>query len=190
MKTKGRLIIIAAPSGTGKTSVIKRFLSKHPDMIHSVSCTTRPARRGETDGKDYHFIEEEMFRKWAKEGRFAEWALVHDHMYGTPKEPLDRALENGVDVLLDVDVVGSLNLKKLYGNRAVSVFLVPPTMEELKKRLGSRGTDSKEVQELRLKNALTELTFKDKFDYQIVNDRLERACEEIEKIIDSPISLC
>lgn len=186
MDKKGRLIIIAAPSGTGKTSVIRRFLSGHPDMIYSVSCTTRPPRPGEVDGKDYHFIDEKKFREWMKDGKFAEWAPVHDHFYGTPKGPIDGALKKGTDVLLDLDVVGSLNLKKIYGDRAVSIFLDPPSMGELKKRLFGRGTDSREVQELRLKNALTEMTFKDKFDHRVINDDLGRACGEIEGILSSP----
>ncbi|MFH0799529.1 MAG: guanylate kinase [Pseudomonadota bacterium] len=183
MKRKGRLIIVTAPSGTGKTSVIHRFLSAHPDMIHSVSCTTRPIRKGEVDGRDYHFIDREEFSKGIDDGKFAEWAEVHNNFYGTPNAPLEAWLAAGTDVLLDVDVVGSLSLKKIYGGRAISIFLVPPTMDELKRRLALRGTDLAEVQALRLKNALTEMTFKDRFDHQVVNDVLDRACAEIGSII-------
>jgi guanylate kinase len=183
MTPRGHLIIIAAPSGTGKTSVIRRFLATHPQMIHSVSCTTRPMRVGDVDGRDYHFIDEATFRRWIAEGRFAEWAEVHDHLYGTPREPLDAALAAGTEVLLDLDVVGSLNLKKMYGDRAITIFLTPPSMEELTRRLASRGTDAPEIQALRLKNALAELAAKDEFDHQVVNDDLERACQEIEEII-------
>ena len=183
MARKPRLIIIAAPSGTGKTTVIRRFLETHPDMVHSVSCTTRPMRPGDVEGRDYYFIDQKEFEDGIKKNKFAEWAEVHSHLYGTPKEPLDRWLKQNKDILLDVDVIGSLNLKKIYGKQAISIFLVPPSMEELKRRLSQRKTDSPEAQALRLKNAMTEMTYKDKFDHQVVNDVLERACGEIEKII-------
>lgn len=187
MPHHGRLIIIAAPSGTGKTTVIRRFLGSHPQMTHSVSCTTRPIRPGEVDGRDYHFWDDAAFRAGIDGGRFAEWAEVHDHFYGTPREPLERWLAEGRDVLLDVDVVGSLNLKREFGERAIAIFLVPPSMEELKRRLSLRGTDSPEVQALRLKNAIAEMDRRDDFDHQVVNDDLDRACEEIEGIIASGV---
>lgn len=186
MGTKGHLIIIAAPSGTGKTTVIRRFLATHPHMTHSVSCTTRPMRPGDVDGRDYHFIDEAAFRKGIGEGAFAEWAMVHGNYYGTPKAPLDQALAADRDILLDLDVVGTLNLKKMYGDQATTIFLAPPSMEELERRLTSRGTDAPEVQAIRLTNALAELASKDQFDHQVVNDDLERACGEIEKIIGKP----
>lgn len=181
---KGRLIIISAPSGTGKTSVIRRFLKTHPRMIHSVSCTTRPIRAGEKDGEDYHFISAETFRKMAQEKAFAEWAEVHKHSYGTPREPLDRWMEEGIDVLLDLDVQGGMNLKKMYGKRAISIFLMPPSEEELKRRLASRGTDSPEVQALRLQNARREMTFRDRYDVCVLNDNLDQACRAIEKVLE------
>lgn len=184
MDTKsGRLIIVAAPSGGGKTSVIKRFLTTHPHMVHSISCTTRPMRAGEVNGRDYLFIDQKTFEDGIKNGRFAEWAKVHNHYYGTPKETLDAWITEGKNVLLDLDIMGSLSLKKIYNDRAISIFILPPSMDELKRRLAGRGTDSREVQEFRLKNALHELTYKDKFDYQVVNDVLELTCQKIEKII-------
>ncbi len=183
MPSKGRLIIIASPSGGGKTSVIKHLLKKYPDMVHSISYTTRPMRPGEVNGKYYHHITQKKFEEGIKKGEFAEWANVHNQIYGTPRAPLDRWIAEGKDVVLDLDIVGSLNLKKLYGERAVTIFLLPPSMEELKKRLLSRKTDSPDVQQIRLQNAIAELTHKDKFDFQVVNDVLEKACAEIEKII-------
>lgn len=180
---KGRLIIIAAPSGGGKTSVIERLMAAHPDMVHSISCTTRGMRRGEKDGEYYHHIDRKTFEEGIRSGKFAEWADVHNNFYGTPKAPIDKWLVDGKDVLLDLDVVGSLNLKKLYKDRAISFFLFPPSMDILQERLVGRGTDSREVQELRLKNAMTEMTFKDNFDHQIVNDILEKTCREIEQIL-------
>lgn len=183
MKETGRLIVMAAPSGGGKTSVIERLLSRHPNMVHSISCTTRPTRPGEINGKYYHHIDRKTFEEGIGASQFAEWAEVHNNLYGTPKEPLDKWLSEGHDVIFDLDIIGSLNLKKLYGERAITIFILPPSLDELKHRLVRRATDSKEVQELRLKNALEELTHQDEFDYKVVNDDLDKACLEIEKIL-------
>lgn len=182
----GRLIIISAPSGTGKTSVIRRLLNTHPNMIHSVSCTTRPKRSGEVEGKDYHFIDRKPFQKKIKKGEFAEWAEVHQQFYGTPRHPLEKALKDGKDVLLDLDVQGGLKLKQLYGDLAVTLFLLPPSVEELERRLTERGTDSLEEQQIRLENARHELAHKDQYDFQVVNQDLEQACREIEKVLNAP----
>jgi guanylate kinase len=182
---KGLLIVIASPSGGGKTSVIQKFLARHPEMVHSISCTTRPIRPGEVNGKYYHYLDVKEFEDGIKAGHFVEWAKVHNNYYGTPKAPLDKWLSEGKTVLLDLDVVGSLNLKKLYGKKSVTIFILPPSVEELKKRLAGRKTDSAEAQALRLKNALEEMTHKDEFDYRVVNDDLDRVCGEIEEIIRS-----
>lgn len=152
-------------------------------MIHSISCTTRRIRSGEKNGKDYHFISQEAFQERIEKKEFAEWAKVHGEFYGTPKGFLDKALEEGRDVLLDLDVQGGLNLKKIYGEEATTIFLLPPSQEELERRLSRRGTDSPAVQKVRLENARQELTFKDRYDYQVVNDDLERACQQIQKLI-------
>lgn len=181
MKT-GRLIVISAPSGTGKTSVIGRLLSRHPNMLHSVSCTTRSPRGKEVDGKDYHFITPEIFKKRIQLGEFAEWAQVHNWFYGTPKAPLEKALQEGREVLLDLDVQGGMNIKKMFGPKAITIFLLPPSQKELERRLSSRGTDSSEEQQVRLDNARLEMTHKDLYDHQIFNKDLEQACQEIEKI--------
>lgn len=181
----GRLIIISAPSGTGKTSVIERFLKTHPNMIHSVSCTTRSMRKGETGGVEYHFITEERFREQVSRGEFVEWAEVHGHLYGTLKKYLDKILKEGKEILLDLDVQGGMNLKRLYGERALSIFLMPPSMEELKRRLSLRGTDSAEQLGIRLKNAEYEMRQKEHYDTVIVNADLERTCREMEKVLCS-----
>ena len=183
MPRRGRLIVFVAPSGAGKTSVIRLVRSRHDGIGYSVSCTTRPMRPGEVDGRDYCFLDAPTFRRGIDAGRFVEWAEVHGHLYGTPREPLDAALAEGRDVFLDLDVVGSLCLKELYRDRAVAIFLLPPSVDELERRLLLRATDSPEVQRLRLRNALTELTFRDRFDFQVVNDDLERACREIDGIL-------
>lgn len=185
MKHKGKIVVIAAPSGTGKTSVIKRFLADHANAQHSISCTTRPMRPGETDGKDYHFLDAETFRDKISNDEFAEWAEVHEHHYGTLKSTLDEAIESGVNLFLDLDVVGSANLKKMYGDDAVAIFLAPPSMDELERRLVDRKTDSEEQLKIRLNNAVKEMTYKDRFDHLVVNDVLEDACRKIEGIITS-----
>lgn len=186
MKRKGKIIVIAAPSGTGKTSVIKRFLAEHANAAHSISCTTRPMRPGETDGKDYHFLDSETFREKIANDEFAEWAEVHEHHYGTLKSTLDEAIENGVNLFLDLDVIGSFNLKEMYGDDAIAIFLAPPSMDELKRRLVDRKTDSEEQLKIRLDNATKEMTYKDRFDHLVVNDLLDEAYRKIEEII-SPV---
>lgn len=180
---KGRLIILSAPSGAGKTAVIKNLMSRHPEMIHSISCTTRPKRPGSVDDNYYTLISREVFQAGIKNNQFAEWAEVHGNLYGTPREPIDSWLREGRDVLLDLDVVGCLKLQGLYRESSVSIFIMPPSIEELRKRLASRKTDSKEAQGLRLKNAIEEMKYQDKYDHVIVNDVLERACLEIEGIL-------
>lgn len=179
----GRLIVVSSPSGGGKSSVIRRFLETHPNMIHSISCTTRPTRPEARDRGDYHFIDKPIFEKWIAEDKFVEWAEVHNNLYGTLKEPLQKALDSGTDVLLDLDVVGGTNVKKIFGKRAVTIFILPPSIDELKKRLDDRGTDSEKVKTLRLQNALRELKYKDDYDYRVINDDLDEACLEIERIL-------
>ncbi|MBM4394302.1 MAG: guanylate kinase [Deltaproteobacteria bacterium] len=179
----GRLIIISAPSGGGKTSVIRYLMERHPDMVHSISATTRPARPGGADAGYYEMVDEPAFRDGVRDGAFAEWAEVHGFLYGTPRGPLDRWLDEGRDVIADVDVVGGESLKRAYGDRAISIFLLPPSMEALGTRLARRGTDSEEVRGVRLRNAAREVACQDRYDHRVVNDDLDRACAEIERIL-------
>lgn len=183
MKKRGRLIIISAPSGTGKSTVIRRFLKTHPNVVHSISCTTRRMRPDQRDVGDYTFIDQGTFEKWIGEKKFAEWALYCGNFYGTPREPLDRWIEEGKFVLLDLEVIGGTKLKDLYRDDAISIFLLPPSEEELRRRLSQRGTDSEGAQAKRLKTALMEMTYQDRYDYRVINDDLERACEKIEEIM-------
>lgn len=183
MKGEGRLIIIAAPSGAGKTSVIKRFLEKHPNTVHSVSWTTRPKRPGVVDEGYYHITDRKTFEDGVASGQFAEWAEVHGNLYGTPKESLESARREGKDILLDLDIVGALRLKKIYRDKAVSIFIEPPSMDVLKRRLSDRATDSVDVVELRLVNAKKEMEYKDFFDLRFVNDDLDKICAEIERAL-------
>ncbi|MDP2600296.1 MAG: guanylate kinase [Deltaproteobacteria bacterium] len=181
--TKGRLVILSAPSGTGKTSVIQKLLKQYPRMIHSISCTTRSPRGGEKEGADYHFIPEQKFKQMIHDNEFAEWAEVHGCFYGTPKAPLDKWLLEERDVILDLDVQGGMRLKNLFGSRCLTIFLLPPSVEELIKRLSSRGTDSEEAKKLRIENARHELGFKDQYDFQVINRDLDQACKEIIEIL-------
>lgn len=179
----GRLVIFVAPSGGGKTSVIRCLMERHPDLVHSVSQTTRSKRPGGVDDGYYRIVDDQSFRTGVREGAFAEWAEVHGSLYGTPRESLERNLAEGRDVILDLDVVGALNLKREFGDRAITIFLVPPSLDELQRRLAQRGADSQDAQVSRLRNAVKELEARPRFDHQVVNDVLDRTCREVESIL-------
>ena len=181
-KGTGRLYVISAPSGTGKTTVVRSLLARHPDLIESVSYTTRPARSGEQDGADYHFVDADTFRRLIDEGFFAEWAEVHGAFYGTPVHPIEQATAAGKIMVLDVDVQGGMALKDRFPE-AVTVFLLPPSEEELIRRLTRRGTEGTTQIERRLRNAKQEMTYCEKYDYQIVNDDVDHAVDELARLI-------
>jgi len=177
---KGKVIIFSAPSGSGKSTVIGRLMS-HGElrMAFSVSCTSRRPRGTERDGVEYFFITPEEFRARIDNGEFLEYEEVYkDRYYGTLKEQVERQLDNGDNVVLDVDVKGGCNIKKHYGDRALSVFIQPPSVEELRRRLVGRGTDTPKVIEDRIARAEYELTFAPKFDRVVVNDDLDKAVIE------------
>ncbi|MDZ4860953.1 MAG: guanylate kinase [Candidatus Hydrogenedentes bacterium] len=178
----GRVFVVSAPSGAGKHTVLKRVLSGDARLGYSISATTRPPRAGELNGRDYHFLDRETFEKRVSTGGFAEWAEVHGNLYGTLRSELDRAIESGKDVLLELDVQGMRNMRRL-GLDMVSVFIMAPSLEELEQRLRSRGTDSDDVIALRLKNARDEIAAKDEYDHVIVNVDIREAVEELKGII-------
>lgn len=180
----GRLFIMSAPSGAGKTTLCKAILERFPDMRYSVSFTTRNPRPGETEGEDYHFIDRETFQQRLTDNLWAEWARVHDHFYGTSAVFIENALAEGRDVMLDVDVQGALQLMERYPE-SVSIFIMPPSMEILKQRLASRGTDDPDEIEKRLFNAQKEIVQKDRYHYVIVNDRLSETIAELSTIIET-----
>jgi guanylate kinase len=182
MKPKrGHLFIISAPSGAGKTTLAKAVLQQFTDMLYSISYTTRKPRVEERDGVDYHFVSKQDFKKGIKKGRWAEWAEVYGNYYGTSSEFIEKSLSSGCDILLDIDVQGTLQILKHYPD-SVTIFILPPSMNALKKRLEMRGSDSKAVIEKRLVNARKEMAQKDLYRHIIVNDKLSAAIEEISVI--------
>ncbi|HRI89901.1 MAG TPA: guanylate kinase, partial [Candidatus Hydrogenedentes bacterium] len=180
--TRGRVFVVSAPSGAGKHTVLKRVLARDEKLAYSISATTRPPRAGEQDGREYYFLDRDTFEERIAAGEFAEWAEVHGNLYGTPRSELNRIIATGNDVLLELDVQGMRNVKRL-GLDMVSVFIMAPSAEELEQRLRSRGTDSPEVIALRLKNAREEMAAKDEYDHVIVNVDIREAVAELEGII-------
>ncbi|MFP4347178.1 MAG: guanylate kinase [Thermodesulfobacteriota bacterium] len=181
---KGHLFILSAPSGAGKSTLCNALLDRFPDMVYSISFTTRPPRGSETDGVEYHFTDKPSFLKGIEENRWAEWAEVHGNYYGTSADMLDRELNRGRDVLLDIDVQGTFKILERYPE-AVTIFIMPPTFDTLRERMEKRGTDSREVIERRLENARSEIAQKDRYRHVIVNDDLETAVSELNALIES-----
>ena len=182
----GKLIIFSAPSGSGKTTIVKQLLKEEKyNLCFSISATSRQPRHTEVDGRDYYFLKPEDFRSKVDGDAFLEWEEVYtDKYYGTLKSEVERLLNNGKNVIFDVDVVGGLNIKKYYGDKALAVFVQPPSVEELQKRLTGRATDDEATIKSRIDKAEYELTFADKFDVIIVNDVLEKAIEETRSTLD------
>jgi len=182
MKPKrGHLFIISAPSGAGKTTLAKAVLQQFTDMLYSISYTTRKPRAEERDDVDYHFVSKQDFKKGIKKGRWAEWAEVYGNYYGTSAEFIEKSLSSGCDILLDIDVQGTLQILKHYPD-SVTIFILPPSMNALRKRLEMRGSDSKAVMEKRLVNAKKEMAQKKMYRHVIVNDKLSAAIEELSAI--------
>ncbi len=177
------LIILSAPSGTGKTTLCKSIQKVFPEIKWSISYTTRLRGASENDGQDYRFISRKGFEKLIKDRKLAEWENVHGALYGTVKETLIGIIEKNKFLLLELDVKGALKLKKMYPQNTFSIFIIPPTYEDLKKRLISRNTETEEVINIRLKRFKEEITYKSKFDYVMYNDKLSVAVDEVIKIV-------
>lgn len=182
-----KIIIITAPSGAGKTSIVHYLLEKYPrQLAFSVSATTRQPRESEIDGKDYYFLSEEIFRQKIQQNEFVEWEMVYEgKYYGTLYAELERIWSVGKTPVLDIDVKGALHIQRHFPGSSFSIFIQPPSVKELKKRLESRGTETKASLEARVNKATYELSFRDHFNHVIVNNRLEEACAEAEKIVST-----
>ncbi|MBN1142378.1 MAG: guanylate kinase [Deltaproteobacteria bacterium] len=178
----GTLLVVSAPSGAGKTSLSRALLSLFPDLRQSVSFTTRSPRAKEKEGVDYYFIAGREFDEMVRQGDLAEWAVVHGNRYGTSKATLDAALRQGQDILLDIDCQGAAQLKESC-RQGVFIFILPPSLEELKKRLEKRNTDAAADVEIRLQNARREIAAASWYDYIVINDDFGRALEELKSIV-------
>lgn len=176
------LFIISGPSGCGKSTLVRNLLSQIPQVTFSVSHTTRPQRPGEEDGSDYHFVDTKEFNRLIAEGRMAEWAVVHGHHYGTSKLELEKRSAGGMDVVLDIDIQGARQIREKH-KKGLFIFVLPPSYEELKRRLETRGQDSQDVIRTRLDTARKEIRAYPQFDFIIVNDSLESAQRELESIV-------
>ncbi|MEK7795482.1 MAG: guanylate kinase [Candidatus Hydrogenedentota bacterium] len=182
MDAQGTLYVVSAPSGGGKGTILASVLQRDPLLQYAVSATTRPPRQGERDGRHYHFLSEKEFERWKASGRFLEWARVHSHQYGTPVDGVTAGLEAGKDVVLELDVQGMRSVRRVRPS-AVTVFIAPPAMDELERRLRARGGLSEDELKVRLRNAEEELAAKDEYDFIVINDDLESAIAEFERII-------
>ena len=182
--TRGILFVVSSPSGGGKGTLIQRVLKQVPSLSYSVSYTTRPPRNGEVEGREYFFVTTERFEEMVAAGEFLEWARVHGKLYGTSRDQVFRDVHEGRDIILEVDVQGADSVRELVKD-SVSIFILPPSVEILRKRLVARGTDSPEELELRLRNAPEELKRYKAFDYVIINDEVERAAGQLSCIIDA-----
>lgn len=179
---KGLLIVISGASGTGKGTVCKKLLADLPKVAYSISATTRTPRPGEVDGREYYFISVDEFKTWIAEEKFLEYANVYGNFYGTPLNKIEERLNRGEDILLEIDVQGALNVKKKCPD-GIYIFLLPPSLDELKRRIEGRGTENPESLARRLKNAVAEIKIGLQYDYVVVNDTIDNAAAQIKSIL-------
>ena len=183
LKRRGMLFVLSSPSGAGKSTIARKLLADEPDLALSVSATTRPVRPGEVEGKDYHFVDLEEFRRMVAADEFLEWAHVFGNRYGTPRAQVEAMLAAGKDVLFDIDWQGAQQLFQIAGGDVVRVFIFPPSMEELRDRLERRATDSAEVIDARRARAANEVSHWDGYDYVLVNDDVEECFRGVKTIL-------
>ncbi|MCL5031312.1 MAG: guanylate kinase [Bacteroidetes bacterium] len=184
---KGVIIAVSAPSGTGKTTIVKKILEEFPDLVFSISATTRQKRDNEIEGVDYFFITENEFKKKIDNGEFVEWEKFYDYYYGTYKSFIEGNIDKGKSVIVEIDVNGALSLKKIYP-KSILIFIYPPSFEELKNRLKKRNTEDEADYKKRIERAKMELSLKPKFDYLIENKDLEKALLETKNLIGKIIN--
>ena len=180
----GHLFIVSAPSGAGKTTLVRLLLEKDPGIRVSISSTTRPPRTGENDGREYHFVDVQYFLEMVSRGDFLEWAEVHGNYYGTSRHWIEAEMSAGRDVLLEIDWQGAQQVRKAFP-AAIGIFILPPSLEELKSRLSGRGTDSAETIARRIAAARDEMRHVDEFDYVIINDDLQQALDNLRSIVSA-----
>ena len=180
--TRGLLIVVSGASGTGKGTVCKKILTDLPEVAYSISATTRTPRPGEVDGREYYFLSVDDFKAWIADEKFLEYAEVYGNFYGTPLNKIEERLNRGEDILLEIDVQGALNVKRKCPE-GIYIFLLPPSLEELKRRIEGRGTESPESLSRRLKNAVAEIKIGLEYDYVVVNDSVDEAVAEIKSIL-------
>ena len=185
---KGKLIVVSGPSGVGKDTVVSKYLEIHPEDELSISMTSRPMRDNEIDGVNYYFKTKEGFEEEVNKGNLLEYATYNGNYYGTPKSEIEDRLNNGINVILVIEVVGAKNVKEMMKDDCTLIFIMPPSMEELESRLVNRGTDSKDSIEGRLEIARREIELSDIYDYKIINDDLDTAVNELENIIKNNIN--
>jgi guanylate kinase len=186
----GKIFVFSAASGAGKTTLLNHLRATVPDLVYSISATTRPPRTGEKNGIHYFFLSEEEFKRKTANNEFAEWAIVHGHYYGTPRHFIDETIASGKHIIMDIDVKGKKKFDAVYPG-AVGILIVPPSIEDLRRRLKDRNTDSEETIDLRIANAVKEMDFakkEGKYEYTVVNDDLEKAESEVAKIVKKEIS--
>ncbi len=180
---RGLLIVLSSPSGAGKSTLSRMLMEADREITMSVSATTRPLRNGEREGIDYHFVDDREFQSMVDADELAEWAYVFDHRYGSPKEPIKEALRSGRDILFDIDWQGTQQLKYAFGNDLVPIFILPPSMDELERRLRARGTDTEQVIESRMRRAASEIGHWDAYDYVLINEDVSRCLADVRAII-------
>ena len=180
---RGLLIVLSSPSGAGKSTISRLLLEADSEVTMSISATTRPRRPGEVEDVDYHFVDDSRFDQMVEDGEFAEWAYVFDHRYGSPKEPIKDALKVGHDILFDIDWQGTQQLRGAFGTDLVRIFILPPSMQELERRLRSRGTDSEDVIQSRMTRAASEIGHWGEYDYVLSNEDMDECLAEVQSII-------